>query len=125
MTSPTLTSPTIRGIKYPLSIDNGNLATSTDFELKSEQIRSVIETRFFERVMRADYGVGEHTLEVIDPGLINSEFHSSIQEQVSDLSSLSVKGDWKSSGDSGVYRVSVSYEVNGVPQPPIQFSLSN
>lgn len=125
MTSPTLTSPIIRGIKYPLSINNGNLATSTDFELKSEQIRSVVETRFFERVMRADYGVGEHTLEVIDPGLINSEFHSSIQEQVSDLSSLSVKGDWKSSGDSGVYRVSVSYEVNGVPQPPIQFSLSN
>lgn len=125
MSAPTLTSPTIRGIKYPLTIQNGNLATSTDFDLVSEQIRSIVETRFFERVMRADYGVGDHTLEVMNPGLINSEFQTSIAEYVSGLSSLSVNGDWSTSGEDGVYRVFISYAINGVPQPPLQFSLSN
>lgn len=125
MSVPQLTYPTIRGIAYPLRIENGNLATSTDFALKSQEIRSVVETRFFERVMRADYGVGDHTLDVMDPGQINSEFQTSISSQVSGLTSLSVNGDWVTGGDDGVYLVAITYAVNNIPQPPVQFSLGN
>lgn len=117
-------SPTIRGISYPLTIINGNLATSTDYVLVAEQIKSVIETRFFERVLRADYGVSDHTLDVLDPGLINSEFQTSILEYVDGLSNLSVIGDWITDGDNGLYRVFITYEVNGQPQAPIDFSLA-
>jgi len=125
MSVPQLAYPTVRGISYPLRIENGNLATSTDFELKSQEIRSVVETRFFERAMRADYGVGDHTLDVIDPGQINSEFQTSISSQVSGLTSLSVNGDWITGGDDGVYLVAITYAVNNIPQPPVQFSLGN
>jgi|694.fasta_scaffold02187_33 hypothetical protein len=125
MSVPQPTYPTVRGIAYPLRIENGNLATSTDFELKSQEIRSVVETRFFERVMRADYGVGDHTLDVMDPGQINSEFQTSITSQVSGLTSLSVNGDWVTRGDDGVYLVAITYAVNNIPQPPVQFSLGN
>lgn len=118
-------TPSIRGIKYPLTIVNGNLATSVDNDLKTQQIRSVVETRFFERVMRADYGVSDHTLDIIDPGLINSEFQTAILEYVDGLSGLIVKGDWQTSGEDGLYRVFIVYSVNGVPQPPLRFSLSN
>lgn len=75
--------------------------------------------------MRADYGVGDHTLDIIDPGLINSEMQTSIKAYVNGLTSLSVNGDWLTAGDDGVYRVSVIYAINGIPQPPLNFSLSN
>lgn len=117
--------PTVRGIAYPLRVENGNLATNVDFAIKAQEIRSVVETRFFERVMRADYGVGDHTLDVIDPGQINSEFQTSIMDQVSGLSSLSVTGDWLSSGDNGIYNVFIMYSIDNIPQLPINFSLSS
>lgn len=125
MTVPQLSFSTIRGISYPLRIENGNLAVSTDYSLKAQQIRSVIETRFFERVMRADYGVGDHTLEVMNPGQINSEFQTSIAKEVEGLTSLAVSGDWITGGDDGIYRVFIVYSVDGIPQPPVNFSLSN
>lgn len=118
-----MTTPSIRGLTYPLTIVDGNLGTSIDFELKTQEIRSVIETRFYERVMRADYGVSDHTLDVLDPGLVNSELQTAISDNVKGLSSLSVQGDWLSEGDNGIYKIAISYAVNGVPQPPLQFSL--
>lgn len=124
MNHPQLASSSVRGIAYPLAISNGNLAIKTDYELKAQEIRSVIETRFFERVMRADYGVGDHTLDVMNPGQINSEFQTSILSQVDGLSSLSVTGDWLSNGEDGLYRVFVYYSVNGTPQPSLDFSLA-
>jgi hypothetical protein len=119
-----MSTPRIRGLTYPLTVINGNLGVSTDYNLKTQQIRSVVETRFYERVMRADYGVSDHTLDIIDPGLINSEMQTAILEYVDGLSALTVTGDWQTSGEDGLYRVFITYSVDGKPQPPVQFSLS-
>ena len=124
MSSPDVLSPSIRGIRYPLTVDNGNLATSTDYSLITQQIRSVIETRYYERVMRADYGIGDYVLEILDPGLINSAIQYSILQNVQGLSDLSVTGNWRSDGDNGLYRVYIQYEVNGVLQPPLNSTLA-
>lgn len=118
-------APNIRGLTYPLTVINGNLSTSVDYALITQQIRSVVETRYYERVMRADYGIGEYVLEVLNPGQINSAIQSSILQNVGGLSDLNVTGDWKSQGDDGVYHVFIQYAVNGVPQPPMQFFLAN
>lgn len=118
-------SPTVRGLTYPLTIVNGNLATSVDYALINQQIRSVVETRYYERVMRANYGIQDNILSVIDPGLINSDLQSSITENVTGLSGVTVSGDWKTGGDDGIYYVFIQYSVNGIPQSPIQFPLSN
>jgi hypothetical protein len=125
MSEPTLLSPNVRGLTYPLTVVNGNLSTSTDFALVTQQIRSVIETRYYERVMRADYGIGDYVLEVLDPGQINSAIQYSILQNVEGLNELSVQGDWITGGDDGVYRVFINYTVGGVPQPPLTFSLAN
>ena len=125
MSSPDVLSPSIRGISYPLRVDNGNLATSTDYALITQQIRSVVETRYYERVMRAEYGIGDYVLEILDPGLINSAIQYSISQNVQGLSDLSVTGDWKTNGDNGLYRVFIQYEVNGVLQPPLNFTLAD
>lgn len=118
-------SPSIRGITYPLTVVNGNLGTSVDYSLVSQHIRSVVETRYYERVMRANYGVADNILDVMNPGQINSEFQASISANVPELSQLSVTGDWQSEGEDGIYHMYIQYSVNGVPQPPLQFTLAN
>jgi hypothetical protein len=118
-------SPAVRGLTYPLTVVNGNLATSTDYATVTQQIRSVIETRYYERVMRAEYGIGDYVLEVLDPGQINSAIQYSILQNVLGLSDLSVLGDWQAGGDDGIYRVFIQYSINGQPQPPLNFTLAN
>ena len=125
MNSPDVLSPSIRGISYPLTVVNGNLATSTDYSLITQQIRSIVETRYYERVMRAEYGIGDYVLEILDPGLINSAIQYSILQNVQGLSDLSVTGNWRSDGDNGLYKVYIQYEINGILQPPLNFTLAN
>jgi len=125
MSEPKILSASIRGIGYPLTVDNGNLATSTDYALITQQIRSVIETRYYERVMIADYGIGDYVLEILDPGQINSAIQYSILQNVDGLTELSVTGDWRTGGDDGLYTVYILYSINGVPQAPLNFTLAN
>jgi hypothetical protein len=125
MSTPEPLSPSIRGISYPLNVLNGNLQTSVDFALITQQIRSIVETRYFERVMRAEYGIGDYVLEILDPGQINSSIQYSILQNVNNLSELNVSGDWITNGDDGLYRVFIQYAINGVPQPGLSFSLAN
>ena len=125
MSEPDVLAPSIRGITYPLKVVNGNLSTSTDYACVTQQIRSVIETRYFERVMRAEYGIGDYVLEIIDPGQINSAIQFSIQQNVQGITALNVIGDWRTEGENGLYKVFIEYEVGGVPQTPLNFSLAN
>lgn len=118
-------SSSIRGITYPLTVVNGNLQTSTDYDLVSQHIRNVLETRYYQRVMRANFGIGDYVLEVLDPSQINSAIQYSILENVKGLTSLNVTGNWRSEGDNGLYYVFIEYAVNGVPQPPLNFTLAN
>lgn len=125
MSEPTIMAPAVRGLTYPLTVVNGNLATSTDYATVTQQIRSVLETRYYERVMRAEYGIGDYVLEILDPGQINSAIQYSILQNVAGLSDLSVTGDWRTGGDDGSYRVFIQYSINGQPQPPLNFTLAN
>lgn len=125
MSEVTVASAQTRGITYPLTIVNGNLAVSTDYDLTTQQIRSVIETRYYERVMRAEYGIGDYVLGILDPAQINSAIQYSILQNVEGLTDLSVTGDWQTQGENGLYRVFIQYATNGVPQPPINFTLAN
>lgn len=118
-------SPAIRGIAYPLEVVNGTLATRTDYGLVTQQIKSILETRYYERVMRADYGIGDYVLEILDPAQINSAIQSAIWQYVQGLSSLEVTGDWQTDGENGIYTVFINYEVDGVPQPSLNFTLAN
>jgi len=125
MNEVTIMSPSVRGLTYPLTVINGNLATSTDYDLVTQQIRSVLETRYYERVLRASYGIGDYVLEVLDPGQVNSAIQYSILQNVEGLSELSVQGDWITGGDDGVYKVVINYAVTGATQAPLNYTLAN
>ena len=115
--------PKIRGLTYPLTISKGGLSTSVDFDLISQHVLSVVETRWYERVMRADYGTDDFIFEVLKPALINSQFQYAIEKNVTEVEAVTVNGDWTQS-DSGLYRMIITYYVNGVLQPPLSFTLS-
>lgn len=112
----------LRGLSYPLVVENGQLKLSEDDKLVSEHIYSVLETRPYERVMRADYGLQDRTFETMDPLAINAKITAAIVEQVKTVQDLRVDGSWQK-GDSGQYGVRITYRINGVPQPPIVLSL--
>jgi phage baseplate assembly protein W len=115
--------PRIQGLTYPLTLSNGGLAVSADLDLVSQHVLSVVETRWYERVMRASYGTDDFIFQVIKPSVINSQFQQAIEQDVPELSAVTVVGDWTGS-DSGLYRVIITYYINGVPQPQLSFTLS-
>lgn len=112
----------IRGLSYPLQISGGGLKVSTDADLIEERIISVLETRPFERIMRADYGLPDDTFETIQPAAIDAKISNAIAEQVGEIEDLSVKGNW-TQGEDGVYSVTITYKVAGNLQPPLTLSL--
>jgi len=116
-------SPRIQGISYPLQIKNGTLATSRDLDLVTEHVISVVQTRWYERVMRANYGTDDYIFEVLNPPLINAQIQKAVQENVPELDAVVVNGDWVA-GDAGFYRLIITYYIDGAPQPPLSFTLS-
>jgi len=112
----------MRGLSYPLEVVNGQLKLSEDEDLVAEHIYSALETRPYERAMRADYGLQDRTFDTMDPVAINAKITAAITEQVSSAQDLRVEGSWQK-GDSGQYGVRITYKINGVPQPPLSLSL--
>jgi hypothetical protein len=112
----------IRGLAYPLQVQNGSLALVEDAASVEQQIISVLETRPFERIMRADYGLMDDTFETVSPAAIDSKISDAITQQVGGIEDLSVRGNW-TNGDSGLYSVVIVYTIQGTPQPPLSLSL--
>ncbi len=112
-----------RGLKYPLQVVNGNLAVSEDLISVEDQIISVLETRRYERVMRSNYGFDPGIFDTLEPNAINARIYNAILNQVPAASNVQVDGNI-SGGDSGLYRISITYSVQGILQPPLRFSLT-
>ena len=112
-----------RGLTYPLTIINGSLSLSEDLQLVEEHILSVLETRKFERVMRADYGLNEYVFDPYDNAAINAQIYTALMDEVGELSYLEVDGNFQT-GDTGLYNVVINYYVEGTPQPPLSLTLA-
>lgn len=113
--------PIRRGFSYPLRIEEGSLGLSEDSDLIREAIFSVLETRWFERVMRPSYGTPDYVFESVrDTSAIAEQILQALETQIEGVSS------WKVSGtidDSGVLRIAIDYSVAQIPQPPIKYRL--
>lgn len=114
----------LRGLSYPLQVINGQLSLSRDAKLIEEHILSVLETKPFERVLRADYGLKDQIFNTIDPQQINSFIILSISENVPEVKDLEISGNWERKAEEGVYNISLNYKVNNIPQPSLNLSLN-
>mgnify|MGYP003154525588 CR=1 FL=1 len=108
---------------YPLNVVNGRLSLSEDLAIVEQNIISVLETRPFERVMRADYGFDGGIFNTLEPNAINARIWMAVTDQVPEVTDLQVNGSLVGA-DNGVYNVVIRYSVNGVPAPPLSLSLN-
>ena len=113
----------LRGLRYPLQLDSkGRLELITDLGVVEQNIISVLETRPFERVMRATYGFDPGIFDTMEPNAINAHVASAILEQVPDVTNLEVDGTVNAAESS--YQVTLKYGVNGIPAPPLELTLN-
>ena len=113
----------IRGLMYPLNVRNGRLSLSEDLERIQENIIEVLETRPFERVMRADYGFDSEIFSTLEPNAINARIWMAVTDQVPEVTDLQVDGTVADS-ENGLYAVKLRFSVNGVPAPPLSLTLN-
>ena len=114
----------VRGFTYPLQLDgNGKLLLTEDVSIVEQNIISVLETRPFERVMRADYGFDPRIFDVMEPTAINARIWRAVTTYVPAVNDLSVEGG-VSLADDGTYQVRLTYTVNGSAAPPLNLSLN-
>ncbi len=114
----------VRGFAYPLQLDsNGRLELAEDVSVVEQNIISVLETRPFERVMRADYGFNPGIFDTMEPTAINARIWLAVTTFVPAVTDLTVDGGI-SRADNGVYNVLLKYQVNGTAAPPLNLSLN-
>ena len=113
----------LRGLQYPLQIDNkGRLPLAEDLAIVEQNIISVLETRPFERVMRATYGFDPGIFDTLEPTAINAHVAAAIEEQVPEVTNLEVDG--RVDASESTYQLTLRYGVNGVPAPPLDLTLN-
>jgi hypothetical protein len=114
----------VRGLAYPLQLGaDGRLVLAEDLSTVEQNIISVLETRPFERVMRADYGFDPRIFDVMEPTAINARIWLAVTTYCPAVEDLTVEGGI-ALADSGVYNCRLTYVVNGVAAPPLNLSLN-
>ena len=114
----------VRGFAYPLQLNSkGQPVLAEDLSVVEQNIVSVLETRPFERVMRADYGFEPGIFDTMEPTAINARIWLAVTTYVQSVTDLTVDGG-VSNADNGVYNVSLKYQVNGTEAPPLNLSLN-
>ena len=114
----------VRSFAYPLQLnDKGQPMLAEDVSVVEQNIISVLETRPFERVMRADYGFDPGIFDTMEPTAINARIWLAVTTYCPAVTDLTVDGGI-SNGDNGVYNAQLKYTVNGTQAPPLNLSLN-
>lgn len=114
-------STIIRGLAYPLTVLNGSLQLAEDADVVFQHILSVLETRPGDRVYRPSYGAPDYTLSGLpNVNVLAARIEVILRDRVVGLSQLVVSGTYD---ESGLATLTVSYALDGIPQPPAQFKL--
>lgn len=112
----------IRGLSYPLRLINGGLAVSTDLNLIKESIFSVLETIPSERVMQYPYGTPHLVFDTVPTfGVVLEIIRQALETQIPEVTRFEILGDID---EEGVGRVTINWEVDSLPQVPIQYQLT-
>ncbi len=113
----------VRGLAYPLQLNDGKLMLAEDVSVVEQNIVSVLETRPFERIMRADYGFDPGIFDTMEPTAINARILNVVTKYCPAVSDLTVAGGI-SIADNGTYNVTLTYRVDGTQAPPLNLSLN-
>lgn len=113
----------VRGLLYPLEVENGQLKIAEDLKIIEQNIIEILETRPTERVMRTTYGFDPNIFSTLEPNAINARIYKAIKDEIPTIDNLQVIGN-VAKGDAGTYQVSLNYTVGGVAAPALNLYLS-
>lgn len=117
-----LTQSTLRGLKYPLEVDeNGGLKLSSGYDRLGEQILEVLETRLGERVYRPFFGIPEVIFETIDEYTLAQTIRSQLVAFLPTIPNLEVKVTLSEDGGA---QIIVFYSVEGSEGAMVRYSFS-
>jgi len=109
-----------RGLAYPLQIEAGGLKLSEDEQLYRESIRSILETRLWERVMLPLYGTPDYVFDAAQgAGVVAQQIQIALETQIPGPS-FSVTGELSDEGDVSL---NIDWAIDEVPRPTIQYLL--
>lgn len=112
----------LRGIAYPLQLENGTLKVATDLDLRRGHIRSVLETYKLERVMNAEYGLPHLVFSSVNRAAVVAErIRLELTRQIVDVD-FEVNG---SIDDSGTMSIEVIWRYRGALQTPLRYRLTS
>lgn len=113
---------TLRSLSYPLTVKNGSLQLSEDFDCIKNAIFAVLEVRPGELVMRPRFGSPDFVFDAVQhPQAVLSRIQTALEEQIPDVE-FAVTGDIR---DDGAFNVQINWVVEQLPQAPIQFVLAS
>ncbi|MDX1370881.1 MAG: hypothetical protein R3321_00335 [Nitrososphaeraceae archaeon] len=115
--------PVRRDLKYPLTIRNGGLDTTTDNQILQEAILSVIETEKGERVMRQEYGLNNQLFQAVLGDVVDVEIKRSIEAQVTEIDEIVTRVN-NDDLENGTLRMQIFWSTNGRSQVPVNLELS-
>jgi O-glycosyl hydrolase len=114
--------PTIRSIKYPLSLSaTGGLEVSTDFDVYRNAIFQILETLPYERVMQPTYGTPNYVFTTVSAvGVVTERIRISLRTQLPAVD-FDVTGALTDDGD---VNITIAWTLQNVPQPEIRYRIS-
>ncbi len=108
----------LRSLTYPLTLQNGGLKLSEDYDVIRESIMQVLETRPFERVMQALYGTPEFVFNAYPSvAIVVERVRISLEAQIENVE-FDVSG---ALDEDGTCSLTIAWTVDELPQPPIQY----
>lgn len=112
----------LRTLSYPLAVKNGSLQLSENFDCVKNAIFAVLEVRPGELVMRPRFGSPDFVFDAVQhPQAVISRIQTALEEQIPDVEFV-VSGEIK---DDGAFNVQINWNVDQIPQAPIQFMLAS
>ncbi|NJR40954.1 MAG: hypothetical protein HC781_21595 [Leptolyngbyaceae cyanobacterium CSU_1_4] len=112
----------LRSLTYPLTLENGSLKLSEDFDVLKERIFQVLETVPYERVMQPTYGTPSFVFNTYPSiWIVVERVRISLTTQIPECE-FEVSGKL---GEDGVCSLAISWQARQVPQPPIAYRLGS
>lgn len=110
--------PSIRGLAFPLRVENGNLAVAEDFEVIRQSIESVVRTVVGERVMRQRFGLPNLLFTAGSSDRVAAHVENvriALSSQVPKIDTVEVKG---AISEEGILFLLIEYSVGQQLNPP-------
>lgn len=113
---------TLQGLSYPLRLNGkGGLSISTDIDRIREQILEILDTKYFERVLRSDFGTEYLILSTPSKGTVEASLAQSLERQLDPQIKFRINLE---PDESGTWYTLIQWWTEEIPEQSLSVSAS-